>query len=66
MAVPATRRERTYECCVGAFQGKFPPAPAHDNYACRLDAINHLLLTNNCRLYTRIGPNRIEQILHLI
>lgn len=22
MAVPATRRERTYECCVGAFQGK--------------------------------------------
>lgn len=23
MAVPATRRERTYECCVGAFQGKF-------------------------------------------
>lgn len=21
MAVPATRRERTYECCVGAFQG---------------------------------------------
>ena len=22
MAVPATRRERSYECCVGAFQGK--------------------------------------------
>lgn len=22
MAVPATRRERTYECCVGAFQGE--------------------------------------------
>lgn len=20
--MPATRRERTYECCVGAFQGK--------------------------------------------
>lgn len=25
MAVPATRHEITYECCSGAFQGKFRP-----------------------------------------
>lgn len=26
MAVPATRRERSYECCVGAFQGELAPS----------------------------------------
>lgn len=29
MDVPATRRERTYECCVGAFQGELADLRHH-------------------------------------
>lgn len=37
MAVPATRRERSYECCIGAFQGEFQRARSLANDGPALD-----------------------------